>query len=728
MARSGAVTVNFLADTSPLRRGVRSVNRSLKSVGRGANLQGVARDMSKMNRGIGSLVGGLGQLRMGWFGVGAAASSALVGAAYAIQRIGNEWDRAMVDIQRSTGVVVSEVEGMEAAFQRLAGSIPEDSTKAAAVFGDVFTKTFNDITMTGRAMSEDVLGNVENMSRSLLELERRQGISSTDAASFLLNTTRGPSGFRAGEDALNFAGQNLLGNQANELVKELSEKQHVLGFLSPEEQVALMVPLVQATGKPSEAMQLVEQMVDASKLSDLSRSDYFTQRQASVDAITTDPSLNTQQKQTRIRRLVATPVEQGGFGVTSKTDAFGKAFAPSDPSNLALNLSTQGLRDLASAFAGTSALADQQELSADTWKVTINRLEAALGPGAKAFIRGAAEAFETTTEITDTQGGDVTLASAVEEIGAGIYRNTLGRIPLVGGLFNYNPDTAYNFQQRRSFTHNIVDTDLATGLGGKFAPMDLQYLSSGHAAYLGAEMKNAAMEILERDDVRTLFDEGEEQKVREIIATELMGLYRDKFDINLDYQRGVEESLGRVDLSENEKQQNIIEATKLVSASFSTAADEIVEGSREAANTIVRGAMSSAAINQEAALFAAEAQRRLAGELAFMLADIASLSGGKIGGFADFSGTLSRNNLLDQIGWEPLIIDNTDAIRENTDATRQLVDGMIILNEGEGFRADVITSATTDADGLTSYTTSRGATTNRAANVDGGQIVHGGAQ
>lgn len=412
----GSVTATYLADPNPFVRGVGRVNKAMRSLGRGANLNAVARDVSKVSGRMGGMLGMFGRLRMGWFGVGSAATVALGGVAAAIQRVGNEYDQAITQIQRATGMGISEVEGMERAFQNLAGSVPESMGQSAAIFGQVVTDMSADLQAANREMSASSAEVAAELSRQYLQLGRITGLDPARAQAFAGGATFGQIEESRAIDALAWAAQNFAGLPNQQLWEGARKARGTLNEFTGAEVVVIAANLFAATGNMETALESIREIVGQQvKLTGETPREVLERMDSLVRQAMrrTDGSLVARRR--AAQGVLARPTAEGGFGLTTHAAAWASAFAPTTGPGLVL-----GREELAERIGEVvgARLRESNENITETWARTLQGLEVEFGPQARQLLLDVANFISGNLRVFQEHGIVGLVRSAAKEVGA----------------------------------------------------------------------------------------------------------------------------------------------------------------------------------------------------------------------------------------------------------------------------------------------------------------------
>lgn len=687
--RGGAVVVNYLADAGGLESGTKKANRALRSVGKGANFGQLSKQIGTMTGRTGGLIASVGMLRSGWFGVGAA----VTGAMAVIQRVGSEWDEAMVSIQRATGVVVSEVDGIESAFQSLAGSVPETAQEAAAAFSHAYTTVFQEIRSQQRDFNAGSLADTEVLAGQLLSLQSNFGVAPDAGARVLSQHAAGPAQRAEIPDIYAWVSQQLPGVQVEKFVDEASKIAGQIGMELADAAVFLSSIYEQTGGELTIALQVARSMTERAAKSD-EPADEFLRRVFDEARVAGEAAGYTPDAQ----RVGAREVLAGTFGQTGDVNAIANALFPEQPDQQRLTLDPAELAAVRQSMVGAAARADTLTAQ-DTWAATINNLEVTLGPGARAIITGLADAADTTSRVFDERGGAGGWDVAIE-IGDWLNRNVLGnvlRFPtgnafgnLLGGLNTY---TEFNRQQDLKLVEAAVK-QLAIGGDGR-DPLDLNRVGGAERRRLMNDIGEFGLSLFRRDSMGERLDEiertdGQEAMVA-VLATELADKFGDRIGAAINYQLHLEENPVEVtdDLLTAMREDAALRehAGKLFHDQVVTAGASLADAGAAAGHGIYAGSAAAADIMKKAT------QRII----------WAAVDAGSLLGVDSPRIDTSAIHLNDAIEWGP-IQDLAGAASMAAQSLYELNDGMMVLADGVIFEAGRVTSQTVDGNGIVTNT------------------------
>lgn len=708
--RGGAVTVNYVADARPLRRGVQAANKYVRQLGRGANLNAVARDVSKVSGRMGGLVSGVSHLRMGWFGAGAAATAALGGMAAGISRIGNEYDQAVVSIERATGASISQVEGLEAAFRDAVAAGPESMAETAAVFGAVVTDLTNDVTAAGGQMTAELAAQAGELTEQYQQLGRAIGTDNVgQIQSFVSGATVGLVAESEAIDMLAWAGQTFPGLDPAQLAKQTQKQRGLFGDDIPaSQQIGIAAALYHATGDLRNGMSLLREMAGRMGDQGVTGAQAFERLQSDVDAAMREAGADRSAQVAAVTGVLAAPEGRGGYALTTGVQGLAQALVGDD--TIRLRFDQAGLNEMVASSLGARYRGNALTVD-ESWQALFRELEVELGPATREFLRTVLRYTSDNVDVisefgfTGSQGW---IASVAQEFGAQL--TEVGYMPirwaaeqapdwvpgvdLLRDIEVPNPKTSFE----ATYAMRLADDAIAemTRRGeldlGKISATAREQITWVARNLVGNDYYRGQAFYAEQGDQAAQAD-----YARMYIHDFIMPMYREALGEQL-----------RVDAE-------IREQTALMEAEIGQTA--AVEAGSRFRDLVAQGGD----IHKAAVAYGAEVQAALASKLAWIAADIGSLLGDASPGRVDFTGILSEGSLLDRIGWDNPLADLTTAAGRAANALYELNDGVMELADGVIFRQHEIVSQSTDADGFTtSFISGGGVTTSGSVRTGDG--------
>lgn len=762
MPRSAAVTVNYLADPTPLRRGVASANRSLRQFGRGANLNQVARDVSRVSNRMSGMVYGLGQLRLGWYGVGAAATGALAGITAALVRAGRDWDNALSIFERGAGFSIGEIDGLEEAFSDLAGRVPESFAAVAEAFSSVTTAMVAEAEEAGLAINEALAQDIEVVAEVVLDTSRITGIDPNLLSALVQGGEIGVIAEIEGLDALVDVVQGFANIEPQSFATQLRNLQGVTGNTALDLVAVVLGEIAGAAGNTEVLTQFREILGRFAALG-LTFDDLLVllrdlSQQALAAGRTRGGGFSQQLATNELVRLFARPIDEGGLGLTTGAQGLASAFFNAEGLNL--DLSERGIANRLEETRGATARGSQLNFE-ESWMQFVNYFNSEWGPDIRNMLGTLVDLFGGQIRHVSDVGIGTASWSGIQEF----FGNPILPSATAAGATGLNAIA----RSPNTFNPKIVARMTAQGLAKRLFGLNLPGTAVDLAAGAGWYMRRLGMGGLAdriglgpTDQITTLATQGpyttqDENRVRLLVddALEQMraeGLV-DILKLGKAQQKQLIEEAYRIaiaqDMWNNRNHALGVAATTAESIKMllQTQGTEILLPGRSSG--ILSGMQHGQAYGftfmqvyeewleaeraaqddlNESVVGSGDEFAEAVREASFSLVDSADKAAARTIEAARIQhaallrlisaawdmGTLFGANAprinpaklgtKEDIVWQGAMDRNTNALDRNTDAMYELADGMIVLEDGTKFQRHDILSSETDADGLNTFT------------------------